>query len=145
MKNFVNDYIGILIHHTDLALTSYVKAKLEPLNIAPEQNLIMLLLLEKNGLTQNEIAQKLNKDKTNIARMISNLEKKGFIRRHVNEVDRRSLNVYLTDCGEKLGEKLYPIAREHNQVVCSGISEEELLIVQKVLMKMRRNVENNAK
>jgi MarR family transcriptional regulator, organic hydroperoxide resistance regulator len=141
MKNFVNDYIGILIHHTDLALTSYVKAKLEPLNIAPEQNLIMLLLLETDGLTQNEIAKRLNKDKTNITRMISNLEKKGYIRRNVNEIDRRSFNVYLTEGGKNLGESLYPIAQEHNQIVCSGISNEELVTVQKVLMKMRKNVE----
>lgn len=35
-----------------------------------------MLLGEKDGLNQNEIAEKLKKDKTNIARMISNIEKK---------------------------------------------------------------------
>ena len=143
MENFLNDYIGIMIHQTDLALTSNVKAKLEPLNIAPEQNLVMLLLLEQDGLTQNEIAKRLNKDKTNIARMISNLEEKGFIKRHVNEFDKRSFNIYLTEIGKKLGELLKPIAEENNQIVCSGISNEELQTVKKVLMKMIQNVETD--
>ena len=75
------DYISIKIHQTDLTLTSCVKAKLEPFNLAPEQNLIMMLLWEKDGLTQNQIVEILGKDKTNIARMALNLENKGFIKR----------------------------------------------------------------
>ncbi|WP_370519762.1 MarR family transcriptional regulator [Pontibacillus sp. HMF3514] len=41
----------------------------------------MMLLWEKDGLMQNQLAEKLYKDKTNFARMASSLEKKGFIRR----------------------------------------------------------------
>lgn len=145
MKFSFNDYISIMIHQTDLTLTSYIKAMLAPLNIAPEQNLILLLLWEKDGLTQNEIAKRLDKDKTNIARMLSNLEKKGLIHRFPNEADSRSLNVYLTDNGKQLGDQVYPIAEEFNRVVCSGISGEELQIVHRVLLKMRQNVEKKNK
>ncbi|WP_431799789.1 MarR family winged helix-turn-helix transcriptional regulator [Halobacillus andaensis] len=70
------DYISIKIHKTDLKLTGYIKSQLKPYNLAPEQNLIMMLLWEENGLSQNQLAARLNKDKTNIARMASNLEKK---------------------------------------------------------------------
>ncbi|MGG3466306.1 MarR family transcriptional regulator [Neobacillus pocheonensis] len=141
MKILFNDYISILIHQTDLTLTSYIKAKLAHLNIAPEQNLILLLLWERDGLTQNEIAKKLDKDKTNIARMLCNLEKKGFIRRKMNEFDNRSFNVFLTEDGKKLSEQMIPIAEEFNNIVCSGITREELQTVKRVLFQMRQNVE----
>lgn len=143
MKISINDYISIMIHQTDLTLTSFIKAKLAPLNIAPEQNLILILLWEKDGLSQNEIAKRLNKDKTNIARMICSLEKKELISRKVNETDCRSYNVYLTEKGIRLGEKVYPITEEFNQIVCSGITHEELQMVNKILLKMQRNVEAN--
>ena len=84
------DYISIIVHQTDLHLTSYVKEQLAPYNIAPEQNLIMMLLWEKDGQTQNEIANLLDKDKTNIARMASSLEQKEFIKRINCPNDRRS-------------------------------------------------------
>lgn len=143
MKISFNDYISIMIHQTDLTLTSYIKAKLAPLNIAPEQNLILLLLWEKDGLSQNEIAKRLDKDKTNIARMLSNLEKKGFIKRHTSATDARSFNVYLTEQGIKLGDQVFPITEEFNRIVCSGITNEELQSVREVLLKMRKNVEEN--
>ncbi|HWO97725.1 MAG TPA: MarR family transcriptional regulator [Bacillus sp. (in: firmicutes)] len=140
MKLSLNDYISIIIHQTDLTLTSYVKTKLAPLNIAPEQNLIMMLLWEQDGMTQNEIAEKLYKDKTNIARMASNLESKGFIQRVVSKEDRRSLKLYLTDKGKELGHSVTPIAEEFNRQVCSGITDEELKELRRILSKIRDNV-----
>ena len=141
MKLFLRDYIGILIHQTDLAFTNYVKKELAPFNLAPEQNLIMMLLWEQDGLNQNEIAEQLNKDKTNIARMVFNLEQKGFIRRICSEQDRRSLKVYLTDEGKELGNHVIPIAEEFHEIVCKGISNEELQEVRRILLKMCANVQ----
>ncbi|RSK25893.1 MarR family transcriptional regulator [Bacillus sp. HMF5848] len=142
MKLSIHDYISIKIHHTDLKLTGFIKSKLEPFNLAPEQNLIMMLLWEKDGLTQNQIVESLDKDKTNIARMAANLENKDFIKRVQCNNDRRSVRLYLTDKGKKLGEKVIPIAEEFNAIVCKGITEEELLQVEKVLSKMNANVQN---
>lgn len=141
LKLFFRDYIGILIHQTDLTFTNYVKKKLAPFNLAPEQNLIMMLLWEQDGLNQNEIAELLNKDKTNIARMVFNLEQKGFIRRICSEQDRRSLHVYLTDEGKKLGNHVIPIAEEFHEIACKGISNEELQEVRRILLKMCANVQ----
>lgn len=141
MKLTLHDYISITIHQTDLILTNDIKTKLAPFNIAPEQNLIMMLLWEKDGIYQNDIAKKLNKDKTNIARMIFNLENKGFIRRIQVENDRRSLKVYLTEKGKNLGEKVIPVAEEFNQVVCKDVTEEELTELRRILQKIRNNIE----
>lgn len=142
MKLSLNDYISIFIHQTDLFLTSYVKQKLAPFNIAPEQNLVMMLLWEQDGLTQNEVAIKLGKDKTNIARMVAGLESKGFIKRINCPRDRRSQRLYLTDKGIELKGHIVPIAEEFNESVCKDISEEELLQVKRILKKMRENVKS---
>ncbi|MFV8829140.1 MarR family winged helix-turn-helix transcriptional regulator [Alkalihalobacterium sp. APHAB7] len=141
MKLSLHDYISIKIHQTDLHLTSYIKAKLEAFNLAPEQNLVMMLLWEQDGLTQNQISQKLNKDKTNIARMASNLEKKGFISRVNCNDDRRSVKLFLTTEGKDLGEKVVPITEEFNDVVVKDISKEELEQLEKTLTKMSKNVD----
>ncbi|MYL32289.1 MarR family transcriptional regulator [Pontibacillus yanchengensis] len=137
------DYISIKLHKTDLNLTNEIKSRLEPYNLAPEQNLIMMLLWEEDGLTQNQLAQKLNKDKTNVARMASNLEKKGFITRSLYEEDRRSLKLYLTENGKQLGDEVIPIAEQFNDVVCDGISNDELMELERILNKMNKNVDQH--
>ncbi|MBU9722874.1 MULTISPECIES: MarR family winged helix-turn-helix transcriptional regulator [Bacillaceae] len=141
MKLSLEDYISIQIHQTDLQLTSYIKSKLETFNLAPEQNLIMMLLWEKDGLSQYQIAEKLRKDKTNIARMASNLEKKGFINRNSCDIDRRSVKLFLTEKGRELGESIIPISERFNEQVCKGITKDELQILESILKKMRKNVE----
>jgi MarR family transcriptional regulator, organic hydroperoxide resistance regulator len=141
MKLTFQDYISIKIHKTDLNLTSYIKSRLDEFNLAPEQNLVMMLLWEKDGMTQNQIAERLGKDKTNLARMASSLEKKGFIKRTNCQDDRRSLKLYLTETGKDLGERVVPIAEEFNDIVCKGISEQELSELERVLTKINTNVQ----
>ena len=141
MKLSLQDYMSIKIHKTDLYLYSFIKSKLETFNLASEQNLIMMLLWEKDGLTQNQLGEKLNKDKTNIARMASNLESKGFIKRTCGKGDRRVLELHLTPCGKELGKKVIPITEEFNDIVCKGISEEDLLNFERILSKINSNVQ----
>ncbi|UOQ42910.1 MarR family transcriptional regulator [Halobacillus salinarum] len=135
------DYISIKIHQTDLRLTSFIKTKLVDYNLAPEQNLIMMLLWETNGLTQNQLAHKLNKDKTNVARMAVSLEKKGFIDRIPSSDDKRSLQLSLTAEGRKLKHQILPEAEDFNAKVCSDFSKEELDELNRLLTKINRNIE----
>lgn len=138
----LNEFISIFIHQTDLELTGYIKNKLLPFNIAPEQNLVMMLLWEKDGLSQNEIANKLDKDKTNIARMAFGLEQKGFVKRIHCPKDRRVQRLYLTKEGMELKEHIIPVANEFNSLLCRNITDEELNQVRQILCKMRANLTN---
>ncbi|MGM7719535.1 MarR family winged helix-turn-helix transcriptional regulator [Metabacillus sp. Hm71] len=140
MNLALDDYISIYIHQSDLIFTSYIKSKLAPLNIAPEQNLIMMLLWKQDGLSQNEVAEKLDKDKTNIARMAHGLEQKGFINRFSCPNDRRIQRLYLTEAGRQLSQHVIPIAEEFHETLCKNISEEELLQLRSILSKMRENL-----
>ncbi|MCA1022206.1 MarR family winged helix-turn-helix transcriptional regulator [Halobacillus litoralis] len=136
----VEDYISIKLHQTDLKLTSEIKSRLQPYNLAPEQNLVMMLLWEKDGLTQNQLSEKLGKDKTNIARMVVNLEGKGFIERKFCPNDRRSLEVYLTECGRKLKEEVVPVSEAFNADVTEGLSKQDLEHLDQVLTKILNNI-----
>jgi MarR family transcriptional regulator, organic hydroperoxide resistance regulator len=140
LKLTFKDYISIRLHKTDLNLTNLIKSKLEPYNLAPEQNLIMMLLWEQEGLTQYQLVEYLNKDKTNIARMASSLESKGFITKVHCQNDRRSVKLYLTEKGKSLGKSVIPILEEFNSIVTSGITDEELAQLERILTKMNNNV-----
>ncbi|KKI93584.1 MarR family transcriptional regulator [Bacillus sp. SA1-12] len=140
MNLALDDYISIYIHQSDLIFTSYIKSKLAPFNLAPEQNLIMMLLWKQDGLSQNEVAEKLDKDKTNIARMSQGLEQKGFIDRVNCAKDRRIQRLYLTEAGRQLSQQIIPIAESFHETLCKNISEEELRQLRNILSRMRENL-----
>ncbi|MDZ5782012.1 MarR family winged helix-turn-helix transcriptional regulator [Marinococcus luteus] len=134
------DFISIMIHQTDLKLTSFIKEELQEFNLTPEQNLIMMLLWEEDGRTQNDISRKLQKDKTNVARMAAQLEKKQFVRREAGTEDQRAMQLFVTEEGRQLQKKVRPAAERFNAAVTKGISTEELKALEQTLVKINKNV-----
>lgn len=134
----------VLIRDVHLAISGHIKNKLSPFNLAPEQNFIMMLLWKKDGITQNEIGERLGKDKTNITRMISNLENKGFVRKITCTDDRRCFKIYLTPSGAQLEQEVCPVMEEVGQELVDGISAEELVVLRRLLTKVRDNASTTA-
>lgn len=135
----LNEHIGILIRNADLTIANYVKKQLEPYNLAPEQNLIMMMLWKKDAISPNEFALILNKDKANIARMIVSLEKKGYIKRADDPLDKRTFKVHLTDEGKRLEHFVVPVLQKTQQTVMSGITVEQFVDMQNLFTKMMNN------
>ena len=140
LKYIPLDNIGVFIHTIDLEITNYVNNRLASYKLTSEQNLIMAILWEQEGISQNEISAKLNKDKASIARMVSALEKKGYIRREVCPSDRRSVEIYLTAEGRELGSEVIPINKEILQVITRGMTIEDITELHTLLLKIRDNV-----
>ncbi|WP_458120342.1 MarR family winged helix-turn-helix transcriptional regulator [Paenibacillus sp. Z6-24] len=133
----------VFIRDVHLAIAGYIKNKLAPFNLAPEQTFVLMLLWKKDGLTQNEIGERLGKDKTNITRMISNLESKGFIRKITCTDDRRCFKIYLTPEGARLKQDVAVIMKEISLDLMDGISDEELIVLRRLLNKIKDNARVN--
>lgn len=140
MGSSVFDNIGVLIHTVDLEITQYLKRQLAPYQLAPEQHLILALLMEREGMSQNAIAEQLGKDKSSITRMIFSLEGKGYIRRLECPNDRRSVEVYLTDKGKELREAVNSIGQTTRELLSKGLTEEETSELRRLLGQVRENV-----
>ncbi|WP_046213744.1 MarR family winged helix-turn-helix transcriptional regulator [Paenibacillus wulumuqiensis] len=133
----------VFIRDVHLAIAGYIKNKLAPFNLAPEQTFVLMLLWKKDGLAQNEIGERLGKDKTNITRMISNLESKGFIRKITCTDDRRCFKIYLTPEGARLEQDVAVIMKEISLDLMDGISDEELIVLRRLLNKIKDNARVN--
>lgn len=133
------EHIGILIRNADLTIANHVKKHLEPFNLAPEQNLIMMMLWEQDGISPHEFAFQLRKDKANIARMIASLGKKGFIKRVDDPSDKRTFKVHLTEEGKHLESLVVPVLRETHQTVMNGITNEQFVELRNLFEVMISN------
>lgn len=73
--------------------------------------------------------------------MIDNLQKRGLVVRNEDVADRRNKIISLTSKGKELTDQVRPLFEDMFSMLYRDISEEELLIMKKVITKMNQLVE----
>lgn len=101
---------------------------------------MLLLLSEKDGLTQKEIAEKMKIKPSTVAIMVRRMRKRGLVITQRDEKDRRFSKVYLTDEGRKFICKLKKIFKQLEEECFSNFSEEEREILKNYLERIRDNL-----
>ena len=132
--------ISVLIHEFDYLLKSEINRRIGHLNLAAEQTRILLLLGQHEEMCQNEIAEKLEKDKANVTRMISSLESKGFVTRYKDADNWKRKLVRLTILGEAATADIQKISVKLNADLSKGIEQEELALFYNVIHRLRANI-----
>jgi DNA-binding MarR family transcriptional regulator len=77
------------------------------------------------GIDQNGLAARLGINRNHASLLVDELEEKGIVERRVNGDDRRARQLYLTPKGEKLLERLLPIARAANDRILAPLKPHE--------------------
>jgi len=140
IQNHLLPWIGITSKMIDSYHTS--KFKEYGFNITKEQCILLNILSEHCGSNQNELAMKVNRDKTTITRLISTLEKKNYITRINSKADKRIKKVYLTTQGEEILNKTSKITTKVIHNLESNIEKEDINKAIKVLSKIQNNIDN---
>lgn len=138
----LNQLTGFLIHRTDVKMNNYFTKQLKQYEVTPEQWGILCVLDEEKATTQKELAEAIDRDQTTVVRMIHSLEKKGIVKRIVNDTDRRSHNLYLSAKGMSLKSKLLPVVTEANKHVTRFLSETEIQDLKIILDKLYASVKD---
>ncbi|MFK7923321.1 MAG: MarR family winged helix-turn-helix transcriptional regulator [Bacteroidia bacterium] len=105
-----------------------------------EHFLIMVHLWEEDGLTHLALGDRCGADKTATTRAIDTLEKKNYVVRVPDQLDRRQKRVFLTHEGKQIQEEMMALGQESLKHVTKGLDEEELKICQKVLRQIQNNL-----
>lgn len=116
---------------------SYAKAGY---NITVEQFVVLVILWNGEGITQQKIAGMTGKDKTSITRLLNNMEKNGLIKRQKGTRDKRQKIVCLTEYGNTIKEPLIVHTQQNIAVAGHGISQEKMDTCKEVLNKMYENL-----
>jgi DNA-binding MarR family transcriptional regulator len=110
--------------------------RLGVLELAPSDAGILRLLRMSAGLSQQELASKLQIHPSRLVAILDNLEKRGFVERRANPGDRRLYSLYLTKDGEGVLEKIGKVAREHQDALLSVLNKDERDELANLLLKI---------
>jgi len=109
-------------------------------DMTAQQWMILSIVYENEGISQNELAVKSKKDKTNITRIIEKLESKNLIERIQSDNDKRVILVFATDLGKKTREGLSKLALEVIEKSTLNVSSQEQVVCIQILKKIYANL-----
>jgi DNA-binding MarR family transcriptional regulator len=113
---------------------------LEVLGLYRGQPPVLSALWEQEGLTQKELAEKLQNTPATITRMLQRMEKSGFIQRKPDETDQRVTRVYLTQAGRAIKDQVEAIWKQMEKETFQGFSAQELTVLREYMLRMRTNL-----
>lgn len=117
-----------------------LKLKEAGISISFEALEIIKLLLNHEGLNQQELADLLFKDKSSMTYLIDNMVKAGLVTRKEDEADRRNKLIMLTAKAHQLKEQLSPMARDCYLTLAEDIADQDIKAGIVMLSKMNRSL-----
>lgn len=134
--------ITVAIHLAGCKVKKYMAMMLrkQGVPLTPEQFMLIDLLWNQGEMTQQELADQMQKDKNSVTKLVDAIERKGFVVRQQNPHDRRSNTLVLTEKANLLkpGAKQKGISILDQML--AGISEEELRNFLVTLNKLNANM-----
>jgi DNA-binding MarR family transcriptional regulator len=104
---------------------------------------ILIYLVTNEKANQDSIAQYYMIDKGAIAKTIKKLENKNYINRQTNKKNQREKLITLTATGKSIIDEMKSLQNEWNDILSSGITEEELNLFTDIAMKISKNATNH--
>jgi hypothetical protein len=109
----------------------------------------IIAICRNPGITAEELSRRLCVNKSNVARNLSYLEDKGYVKREQSQEDKRALLCYPTEKMLRVLPRVREIVAEWNRLLTSDLSEEELSAfastLDKIALRARECVEKEIK
>ena len=109
------------------------------IDVTPEQYLVLDILWDNQPLSQQKIADMIQKDKNSVTKIIDSLEKKNLVSRIVDKNDRRINIIKLTEEGRNLEKIATDVAIKFMNDVVQGIDKQDLDSYMKVMRHWKRS------
>lgn len=103
---------------------------------------ILDLLTQEDGLTQQQIAERLDIRPQSASEAICSMESQGLLIRKTNEQDRRSSLIYITPAGRVRQAELLQMRIENAKRVLSPLTEEEKNTLLQLLEKVSADMQD---
>ena len=121
-------------------ITGIYRPFLDELDITYSQYLVMMVLWENEGLTVNQIGEKLFLDSGTLTPLLKRLEAKSYLERKRKKEDERVVQVFLTEVGRDLQKLSCAIPGKMAEKL--NLSEDDLVGLKSTVDKILNIIEN---
>jgi len=142
-KLLLNNQLCFALYASSNAITKLFNQKLGKLGLTYPQFLVLITLLEEDGLTVKALSHKLKLDSGTITPILKRLEKAGLLSRQRSKNDERIVNVFLTTAAKGLHRE---VAEIQEKVACeTGLTELEFVELRGTLHSLLETMDTQLK
>ena len=109
---------------------------LAPLQLTPPDVGILGMLSRSPGISQQELARRLNIYSSRLVAVIDALEERSLVSREPNAADRRIYCLHLSDAGKEALRAIGQLSQAHNEAMCAGLNHAERAQLSALLQKI---------
>lgn len=120
------------------------RRRAQHLALTQAQTSAIACLARQPGLTQAELAERLEVRPVTVTQQLDRLQKAGWIRREAHENDRRAQRVYLTEQADPILADVWKIAEAARKDALRGLSSDEQTTLERLLAVVKANLLESA-
>lgn len=136
-----DDSIGYVICTVARKIHQHLTEKFKAYGITPEQWVVLKTVSKNDGISQKELADKVEKDPNNIKVLVDKLETKLLVKRTVNTKDKRAFSLCITPTGNALVNELTPIDEMMLSTIEQDLNGEEMKTLKSLLSKIEQTMD----
>jgi len=118
-------------------ISTALGSRLRALGLTAPQCDVLTTLTEREGVSQQELAERLYVTKGNISGLIDRLVSGGLVKRRTIAGDRRSHAIYLTPAGARRAQEAIAMQREFVAQTFGQLPPEKLIAFEELLILTR--------
>jgi DNA-binding MarR family transcriptional regulator len=111
----LDGHLGYFVRRLQVEIFQQFIAALAPFNVRPAQFSVLVLIESNPGRPQAAISRTLDIERAALAKMLHELERRGWIQRLPAADDRRSHALFLTHAGEQALAGIKELAQAHER------------------------------
>ncbi len=119
----------------------YFEQELRELGLHRGMIHILKELSRRDGITQQELCERLSVDKANVTRILGRMESAGFVSRTVSINDGRAKRIHLTEEGRAVLVPLDGVLRRWNEILTRNMDEQDIDSLKSLLLQSIAGIE----
>ena len=131
-----HDSIGYLMRRGASLLREQLEDSFESAGISFVQWATLMLVRDKPEITPGDLCRDLRHDSGALTRILDHLEERGLLHRARSGADRRSVQLRLTDGGQRMVETRLPLVVDRLNDVLADFSPAEVTLLTSLLSRM---------
>ena len=131
---------GFLLTDSARLLRKLIDRRLQPLGLSRAQWSVLAILANHEGVSQSQISQELEIEKSTAGRLIDQVEKNGWIERRPIPGDRRLWSIHLTDQARQLLVEIERVVLHAREEMLRGLSAEQQDTLTDLLRTLKTNL-----
>ncbi len=133
----IENSVGFLLAKAYQRAWALFKEELDPYDMTPPQFGLMGFLWRQDGMTQVELSEKSQVDRTTVGGLIDRLEKIGMVERQPHPQDRRAHMIRVTTKGKEMESLLTEVAQRSTARFTVGLDQKDVNELLRILEILR--------